>query len=88
MKNEPAKMKKILIVKMIAILASILSGCVLLTGSDMENAKQEKYNKDSIECEKNSQENGFYGGVIGKQDMAVFFKKCMIAKGWTSVQPL
>jgi hypothetical protein len=54
----------------------------------MENAKQEKYNKDSIECEKNSQENGFYGGVIGKQDMAVFFKKCMIAKGWTSVQPL
>ena len=47
----------------------------------------EKYNKDSSDCEKNTQEGGFYGGVIGKQDMDVFFNKCMIAKGWKSEPP-
>ena len=70
------------------ILASILVGCASQTALDMENSKQEKYNKDSIECEKDTQESGFYGGVIGGQDMAVFFKKCMTGKGWASAQPM
>ena len=80
-------MKNIYKVKMIAILASVLVGCASQTEMSLENSNQEKYNKDSIDCEKDTQESGFYGGVIGKQDMDVFFKKCLAAKGWKAAPP-
>jgi hypothetical protein len=52
----------------------------------MAISKQEKYNQDYIDCESETQQSGFYGGIIGKHDMDVFFNKCMVAKGWTPAQ--
>jgi len=65
------------------ILVGILAGCASQMEMNMESSAQEKYNKDSFECEKNTQESGFYGGLIDVQDMKINFKKCMISKGWT-----
>ena len=74
--------------KLILISASLLAGCASQTEMNMANSTQEKYSIDSIECEKDTRESGFYGGIIGKQDMQIFFHKCMISKGWKSVEKI
>jgi len=62
----------------------LLSGCASQTEWNQNNAKQEKYNSDSLECERATTEDGFYGGVIGNKDMKTFYNKCMLSKGWAS----
>ncbi len=66
----------------------MLVGCVSQTELNMQNSAQEKYNKDSFECERDTRESGFYDGVIGMREMEQFYWKCMATKGWKSTQSL
>ena len=75
-------MKKITLVTSLVCL--LLAGCASQTEWNQNNAKQEKFNSDSFECERAATDDGFYGGIIGNNDMKKFYNKCMLSKGWDS----
>jgi hypothetical protein len=51
---------------------------------DKVGATQDDYNKDSYECEKDARQSGYFGGgITGEINMRDFFKKCMVAHGYT-----
>jgi hypothetical protein len=73
-----------------AVLATVWLAALCLTSCaspmvwDKAGAIQEEYNQDSYACEKDARQSGYFGtGLVGALNMRDFFKRCMIAHGYT-----
>jgi hypothetical protein len=75
-----AEMKRGLL---IVFSAAALAGCAPMVW-DKAGVTQDDYNQDSYQCERDTRQSGYFGGgVVGAMNQRDFFKRCMVAHGYT-----
>ena len=69
----------------LVFVAAPLCGCYAPMIWDKPGATQAEYNLDAYNCERDARASvlSFGGGLAGANDAREFFKRCMIAHGYT-----
>lgn len=69
--------------KCIISIVVAVSGCAAPLTWDKYGATEADFNKDRYECEKDARQSGYFSS--GREQLE-FGKRCMVARGWRSVE--
>ncbi|GAC1476703.1 MAG: hypothetical protein NVS1B6_18330 [Steroidobacteraceae bacterium] len=61
-----------------------LAGCAPTVAWNKPGGTQADFDRDNYSCERDARQSGYYGqGLAGEMNMRNFFKRCMVAQGYS-----
>lgn len=66
------------------VLVTLTLGCAKDMVWNKPGSTQQDFNVDNYSCERDTRQSGYFGGgIMGEMNMRAFYRRCMVAKGWT-----